>query len=292
MDEEIRQICNLYYKSNIIMRSSIQEFIFWQNDCFLDIFSKPVVFNVLSLHKIQYTIKYGKMWIGNRRVYDINGEKPWNALSEYQEKYVINYNKGRHTLFYLLQQQKKEKQIPGYYQNDKYVYIRIERFDTVSEGNMGTIRNKMLIVDLRGNLGGDLNSMLRFLKKFVCGTMFYLQHKEEKYAVISKERAVDRSNKLYIIVDEKTASSAEIFALVLREKIGATIIGEPTYGKWIVHRIIQTGNFFVKVPQYGFVSSNGMKFKNYEGIVPDRSMDQVKINTFLQERIGSNYEQI
>lgn len=292
MEDEIATICDIYYKTNIVVRDSVAETIFWQNDCFFDAFDRIPVFNVLSLQKIPYVIKDGQMRVEDKVVYDINGKEPWVTLTEYHREYRVNFGSEKRSLLYLLDKQGKEN-IPHYvYENDSYIYIRIEEFDAVRTKAMALSAEKTLILDLRGNLGGNITSMLAVLKLFVDGTLFYLRHKKEKYCVVSRECRPAAYKGIYALVDERTASSAEIFVQVLKERLGATVVGRCTYGKWVIHRIICIGCLYIKIPQYIFVSNGGLEFGNYEGIAPDFPMDDMAIAAFLQERLGEAYEQV
>ena len=292
MDFKVATICDIYYKTNIAIRDSLTETIFWQNDCFFDAFDRIPVFNVLSLQKIPYGIRDGQMWIEDKVIHDINGKEPWVTLTEYHREYMVNFGSEKRSLLYLLDKRVGKKSPYYLYENDNYTYMRIEDFDAVRAKTIVLNADKTLILDLRGNLGGNITSMIAVLKLFVDGTLFYLRHKNEKYCVVSKECRPAAYKRIYALVDEQTASSAEIFVQVLKERLGATVVGQCTYGKWVVHRVICIDYLYIKIPQYIFVSNEGFEFGNYEGIAPDLPMNDMSMAAFLKERLGEAYEQV
>lgn len=95
---------------------------------------------------------------------------------------------------------------------------------------------KRLILDLRGNGGGDLDSALAILDLFQRGgPMIQLEGRvkpvlAEDFGQASPGGPLEDLEKIVVLVDRKTASSAEILAGGL-QLLGATVIGERTTGK-------------------------------------------------------------
>jgi carboxyl-terminal processing protease len=89
---------------------------------------------------------------------------------------------------------------------------------------------KKLVVDLRGNAGGfpfDLASLFTDADPL----MYALpDHGDEQPIARTKIAAWKTKRPLAVLVDEGTASGAEMVALALREHAGATIVGQPTAG--------------------------------------------------------------
>ena len=99
---------------------------------------------------------------------------------------------------------------------------------------MSKVRNrKALILDLRGNPGGDEITLLRLISHFFDKdlTIGEIQRRKEKKPLISKKRS-DKpfSGQLIVLVDSQSASSAEIFARVMQLEKRATVIGDQTAG--------------------------------------------------------------
>jgi C-terminal processing protease CtpA/Prc len=90
-------------------------------------------------------------------------------------------------------------------------------------------RVKKLVVDLRGNAGGfpfDIASLLADADPL----MFGITDGAEQPVARTKLAAWKTKRPLAVIVDEATASGAEMIALALRDHAGAMIVGRPTAG--------------------------------------------------------------
>jgi|GEM_PF-2658280 len=89
---------------------------------------------------------------------------------------------------------------------------------------------KKLVLDLRGNAGGfpfDLVSLFTDVE-----TLMYAlpDHGDEQAIARTKIAAWKTKRPIVILVDEGTASGAEMIALALREHVAAVIVGRPTAG--------------------------------------------------------------
>lgn len=99
---------------------------------------------------------------------------------------------------------------------------------------------KGLIIDLRGNPGGVLRSAVemcsRFFERQLVTKMKRRDGTSEPYFAPSGN-AKKRNYPIVILVDEGSASAAEIFAGALKDYKLATIVGEHTYGKAAVQQV-------------------------------------------------------
>lgn len=98
-------------------------------------------------------------------------------------------------------------------------------------------KHNNLIIDLRGNIGGNISECRRMIDKFVDkGNILYqekLANDKIKNQKDKKDREVDFKN-IVILTDEATASSSEIFILGLKENLSnVKVIGTTTRGKGI-----------------------------------------------------------
>src|SRR5690554_2662041 len=112
---------------------------------------------------------------------------------------------------------------------------------------------KNLIIDFRDNGGGyldainDLSTLFFepgttvYFEKFTTGNEVEYKVNESGYTPYTYENIV-------VLVNGNTASASEVFALALRDNLGATIIGDKTFGKGTVQTQVQDGvyNSFLK----------------------------------------------
>lgn len=286
----IEKLKDIYYKPAKSTENFLQAFIYEQNDYFFDIFSKKPVFNVLNLLKINYFISSkGEFYLENELVDKINNNIPTIALSEYKKEYIIKYkNNIKITKIKYPEIINTQINKVDYNYNiiqNNTVYIKVKSFETINYDILKKYRNKYLILDLRNNSGGKINFMLLFLYQFIKKELFYLKNKNSKFLVKSPNKTILEFEEIIIIVNEKTASSAEIFVNTMKELYKCKVIGNRTYGKWLVHEIISYKQYFIKVPKYKYISLNGNTFNNFQGIIPDIIIDDNRIDKLLSDLI-------
>lgn len=99
---------------------------------------------------------------------------------------------------------------------------------------------KGLIIDMRGNPGGLLQTAVEMLSRFcedkVVVTMKARSGREESPRTFTNG-SVGLKCPIVVLVNENSASAAEIFAGVLRDYKLATLVGEHTYGKASVQNV-------------------------------------------------------
>lgn len=121
----------------------------------------------------------------------------------------------------------------------KIGYLYLETFSLNAEKQMSTKLKKLesegidsLIIDLRGNTGGYLNSATDiaslFLKK---GKIIYgIESKDKKENVKDKTKE-ERTLPIVVLIDGGSASASEILAASLKESYGAILVGMKSFGK-------------------------------------------------------------
>lgn len=131
--------------------------------------------------------------------------------------------------------------------NKQLTVIRILRFtlETPAELKQALVasirRNAPLVMDLRGNTGGDLFAAMDcaslFLKKGARIALIKTRQGEKWHS--NKEDPLDSSSKLYLWQDRQTASAAEVFIAALTDNGRAISIGEATFGKGVAQRLVE-----------------------------------------------------
>ncbi|MBO1001558.1 S41 family peptidase [Pseudogracilibacillus auburnensis] len=129
-----------------------------------------------------------------------------------------------------------------------------------------------LIIDVRGNPGGLLDSIEEILQSFVPSDIPYLQI-EDGQGKVDKFYSNLKAKKPYpinIITDEGSASASEILAVAMKE-IGYDIVGTTTFGKGTVQQAVPLGNekngSTVKLTFYKWLSPEG-NWINEVGVEP------------------------
>lgn len=133
---------------------------------------------------------------------------------------------------------------------------------------------KKLIIDLRDNPGGYLDAAKKLGSLFTNGVkpMFYIRNRdsEEPIAHMSEGNYIgDAFDEYVVLINSNTASAAELFAHILREGTGATIIGETSYGKALgqVAYNVLNGDIFT-ITTFEILDANKFAY-NGVGIIPD-----------------------
>jgi carboxyl-terminal processing protease len=136
----------------------------------------------------------------------------------------------------------------SYMIDNKTGYLKIGRFaEKTYEEFMGAMAKlesagaEQVIVDLRGNPGGYLSSVVRMVSELldkgelIVYTAGRTQPKREFDAEI---RGKFFGKKVVIMVDEYSASASEIFAGAVQDNDRGTVIGRRTFGKGLVQEQI------------------------------------------------------
>ena len=129
---------------------------------------------------------------------------------------------------------------------------------------------KALIVDLRSNPGGAVASVVEILRQILPEGLIYY---EENSAGVRREEYCDGANEiqipLVVLVNQYSASAAEIFAGAVRDYEIGTLVGIKTYGKGIVQDTIPLSDgSAVKLTSSSYFSPKGYNFQGI-GIEPD-----------------------
>ena len=186
-----------------------------------------------------------------------------------------------------------------YNENNKkigYIYVSIFANNTATQFSkqLSKLEKKeidSLIIDLRSNSGGYLQTATTMISEFLDKTHpIYQIQKNNKITKYYSVGAKTKKYKIIVLVNENSASAAEIMASALQEQYGATLIGTKTYGKGTVQELqkLRSGNEY-KVTTKNWLTSNG-KWIDETGIEPDI---EIELNSsYLDEPSTSNDNQL
>ncbi len=165
-------------------------------------------------------------------------------------------------------------------------YIELTSFseDTAAdfEKELSALENddiKGLIIDVRGNPGGLLDSVGEILKEFVPKDKPYVQiqqrngEKKRYFSTLSKKK----NYPVLVLVNKGSASASEILAGSLQEAVGYPLVGETTFGKGTVQQAVPMGDGSnIKLTLFKWLTPDG-NWIHKKGIQPDVAIKQPAI---------------
>ena len=164
---------------------------------------------------------------------------------------------------------------------DKIGYIRISSFvngtqkdfedalaDLQSQGMQG------IVFDMRDNGGGMVDSVVAILDDILpAGTVVYTMDKSGKREDYTSDDAKKIDIPVTVLVNENTASAAEIFTGAIRDFNYGTIIGTNTFGKGIVQSTVPLSDgSAVKITVATYYTPSG-ECIHEKGIKPDIELE-------------------
>ncbi|WP_456277677.1 S41 family peptidase [Bacillus sp. AK128] len=193
------------------------------------------------------------------------------------------------------------------YQGQKVGYIEVTSFgedtapdfekavkDLEDQGMEG------LIIDVRGNPGGYLQSVEQMLKQFIPKDKPYVQieqrngEKQRYFSSITEKKSYPIS----VLIDEGSASASEILAGAMKEAGGYELVGKTTFGKGTVQQAVPMGDGSnIKLTYFKWLTSDG-NWIHETGIEPTIPVEQPTyfysnpISTEEDLKIDMNNEQI
>ena len=171
----------------------------------------------------------------------------------------------------------------GYIDFDSFTDTSYDEFKSAYE-DLKSKGAKSLIVDLRDNTGGYVDSALNIADLFVDKNKTLLitednnNNRDIKYS--QNEKVIDVP--VVLLVNEYSASASEILTGILKDYKIATVVGTKTYGKGVMQSIF-TGTYkgALKLTTAEYFSPNENKI-NGIGIQPDI---EVKLQETDEEKI-------
>ena len=164
---------------------------------------------------------------------------------------------------------------------DNVAYLRIPDFSFqvpfVVDASIGALlaaSPEIIVVDLRDNPGGLVDAVVSVASQFIAeGTVLNYEFPGGSSSYEVSGGATATASRLIVLVNGGTASAAEVLAGALRDMRGATIIGQPTYGKnalQIPFELRNGGEFHVAIARW--TTPSGQSVAD-DGLIPDRIVD-------------------
>ena len=139
---------------------------------------------------------------------------------------------------------------------------------------------KHITIDLRDNGGGELDMALAMVETFL---------EKDELICYYNDKTLEKPNPVYsttekvsfdsitVLINEKSASAAELFTSILQDKGLAKVIGTKSYGKSLGQNIYHLVNGdYVTITTYQMLNE---KFESYDGIgiIPDLAIEDVEM---------------
>ena len=166
--------------------------------------------------------------------------------------------------------------------NQKIGYLKINNFaqnsdEQFNEKLLDLEKNEInsLIIDLRNNTGGELESAHNIVSLFIPKDEVIYQLKEkDKITKYYSDGNANRKYKIVVLTNEFSASASELTTAALKEVYNATIIGTKTFGKGTGQQVVTLENG----EKYKFTTKEWLTAKGNSidgiGIEPNINVEQ------------------
>lgn len=157
----------------------------------------------------------------------------------------------------------------GYMQISEFAAVTYEQFEAALR-DLESQGMQRMIVDLRGNLGGNLITTCKILDLLLPkGLIVYTEDKNGNREEYLSDEEHQISIPVVVLVDGNSASASEIFAGAVQDHNIGKVVGTTTYGKGVVQKIYELSDGTrLKLTVSEYFTPDGRRIDG-KGIVPD-----------------------
>ena len=176
-----------------------------------------------------------------------------------------------------------KKEVMG--KNNNLAYIRITTFNVNTEPELKEALNEFkknsdiqgIILDLRNNPGGLLDSAIEVASKFIKeGPIVHIKDRDGIVASIESKGNEYPEWPLFVLVNEGSASASEIVAGAIQDSGRGKLLGEKTFGKGVVQQVFNLYNGSgIAITTSEYFTPNERSI-NHIGIEPDILIEPVE----------------
>lgn len=180
--------------------------------------------------------------------------------------------------FALIREIIKIKSVKSKVLEDKIGYIKINQFQEQTASDLSAAIDKLgeekvnsLVLDLRNNPGGLLNSAIDVTSKFLPKgkLVVYTKTRSGEKSEFLTEGDTDFTPPMIVLVNQGSASASEIVAGALKDWNRAVILGTQTFGKGSVQTVIPLSDGAgLRLTTAKYYTPKGISIQN-TGITPD-----------------------
>lgn len=185
--------------------------------------------------------------------------------------------------------------------NENIGYIRIIQFTPYTDERVKEALDEFkqknyskLILDVRQNPGGLLTSVVDTVDLLLSeGTIVSTRSRisqENEVFTADQKREVDPQVPIVVLIDQGSASASEILAGALKDTGRAALIGETSFGKGSVQKIIPFGQSGFKLTISRYFTPGGTNIDKV-GIKPDIEVKEPELNEQENEDLKEIFEQ-
>lgn len=162
---------------------------------------------------------------------------------------ILRYGQKNPIYFTITRADIQTKSISATYMLDKETgYIRIKNFGETTYQELLVALAKLgqegfgnIVIDLRDNVGGLMDAAVKMANEFLPANKMIVYTEGRKFArenYVSNGKGSYQRIPLIVLINEGTASAAEIFAGAIQDNDRGTIIGRRSFGKGLVQQPI------------------------------------------------------
>lgn len=209
---------------------------------------------------------------------------------------VLRKGEKKPLVFKLVRENIQIKSVESKLLDNKYGYIRLAQFQALTAKDMlssiAALKResnghlKGLILDLRNNPGGLLDSAIEiadaFIDKQPSGKEELIVYTEgrlpgSRFTAIANPGDVLENAPMVVLINNGSASASEIVAGALKDHKRAVIIGKPSFGKGSVQTVLPLDNKSgIKLTTALYYTPSGVSIQA-EGIKPDITIDEIAV---------------
>lgn len=155
--------------------------------------------------------------------------------------------------------------------------------DVIQQGALG------IVFDVRSNPGGTIDSVSQVLDRLLPeGDIVSATYRDGTTEVLAVSDAQQLEMPMAVVVNEETASAAELFAQALWDYEKAKTVGVTTYGKGLmqtIYRLDDGSALDITVAKY-----NPPKSPNFDGVgvIPDYEVELTQEQKLMQDQLDQD----
>ena len=168
-------------------------------------------------------------------------------------------------------------------------YIKVTEFDNETDDQFSKAVDKYdndeikgLVIDLRDNGGGSLDSAINMLNRLLPkGDLITEKSKKEGDKTYHSDDKQSYQKSIVVLINGNSASASEVFAGTLKTRGAATLVGTKSFGKGIVQTVFSLKNACgggIKLTTAKYYLPNG-ECIHKKGINPDETIEYEKKDT-------------